>query len=128
MILYHHQKYFEYFFINTNNKCKIPVLRADRCYETKKPLCPQYDGTYIQCTNNIIPPYNVVNCNSRAVEVSIPDERLSEKCLYTDRYDLINYKKYFEDSKYYPNSPSIFPRVNLWRNEDLAMDPNIMKN
>jgi hypothetical protein len=128
MTLYHYKKFIEHFLINRSKECQIPVLRSDRCFETKKQLCPQYDGTYLQCSNNILPPYNVVNCNSRAVEVSVPSERLSEKCLYNNLNESIKYKRYYNDSNYYPNNPSIFPRVNLWRNDDLALDPNIMKN
>ena len=95
-------------------KCFNEPLRLDKCWLTKKEPCPMYDGSLMQCTNNFKHDVNIADCLERSYYYSAKNEQLSEKCVY---------KKVFPFAVKKPavsiSNPSIFPRVNIQRNEDL---------
>ena len=68
----------------------------------------------MQCTNNFKRDVNIADCLERTYYYSAKDERLSEKCVYKDVFPFA-VKKDIPN----PNTPSIFPRINMWRNEEL---------
>ena len=94
--------------------CESNPLSSAKCWNQKYFPCPWTDGSYMQCTNNFKRKVNSANCNERSYEYSQPDERLSEKCVYNNVFPF-KLKK----NKYKPNTPSIFPRVNRWRNDSI---------
>ena len=94
--------------------CQSNPLTGAKCWNTKYFPCPWKDGSYMQCTNNFNRKVNIANCNERSYEYSQPDERLSEKCVYNNVFPFK-----VEKSKYKPNTPSLFPRVNHWRNDSI---------
>ena len=95
-------------------KCYNDPLSLDKCWITKEWPCPRYNGTHMQCTNNYKRDINIADCLERSYEYASKDERVSEKCAYKDIFP-------FAVKKDIPNTstPSIFPRVNMWRNKDL---------
>jgi len=99
---------------NITQSCYNEPLRSDKCWATQVFPCPKYNGSYMQCTNNFIHPVNMTNCQERSYEYAPKDERLSEKCVYQNVFP-------FAVKKDIPNNttPSIFPRVNMWRNDSI---------
>lgn len=94
--------------------CQSTPLTGAQCWNTKYFPCPWKDGSYMQCTNNFKRKVNIANCNERSYEVSQPDEKVSEKCVYNNVFPFAVKK-----SNYKPNTPSLFPRVNHWRNDSI---------
>ena len=99
---------------NITEKCYNDPLTLDKCWLTKEFPCPRYNGSYMQCTNNYKRDVNIANCLERTYYYSPKDERLSKKCVYKNVFPFA-VKKNIPN----PSNPSIFPRVNVWRNEDL---------
>lgn len=64
-------------------KCRVPNLSQEKCYTTKDPLCPRYNGSYKQCTNNYLPPQNkeTCPCDNRTFEMCPHDLKVSQKCV-----------------------------------------------
>lgn len=96
------------------NKCYNDPLTLDKCWITKDWPCPRYNGSFMQCTNNYKRDVNIADCLERTYYYSAKDERLSEKCVYKDVFPFALKKDIPDNTK-----PSIFPRVNMWRNEEL---------
>lgn len=94
--------------------CYNDPLTLDKCWHTKAFPCPKDNGSYMQCTNNFKRDVNIADCLERTYYYSAKDERLSEKCVYKDVFPFA-VKKDIPN----PNTPSIFPRINMWRNEEL---------
>lgn len=93
--------------------CFNDPLTLAKCHITKEDPCPAANGSYMQCTNNFKHDVNIANCLERSYYYSAPNERLSEKCVYKKVFPFAT-KKYQSTS-----TPSIFPRVNIYRNKDL---------
>lgn len=96
------------------NKCYNDPLTTAKCWATKDFPCPKYNGSYQQCTNNFKHQVNIADCLERSYYYSPEDERLSEKCVYKKVFPFA-VKKDIPDN----TQPSIFPRVNMWRNDSI---------
>lgn len=95
-------------------KCRIPDVNQQLCYFTKDPLCPRYNGSYKQCTNNYLPPQNTPTCpcNNRTFRLCPLKYKVSQRCVNnkikncprreTDEVDDLSDK----------------PRVNQWKYKD----------
>jgi len=111
-----------------------------KCWQTKAFPCPKDNGSYQQCTNNYKRDVNIADCLERSYYYSSKDERLSEICVYgkndSNEPKGKNIGKIYSSTpkplnltgKVFPfavhpipntSTPSIFPRVNVWRNKDL---------
>jgi len=113
------------------NQCYNDPLTTAKCWATKAFPCPKYNGSRMQCTNNYKRDVNIADCLDRTYYYSSKDERLSEKCVYGGQNsgsgDFSPDKE--APAKVFPfaikkwgestSAPSIFPRVNVWRNKDL---------
>jgi len=95
--------------------CYNDPLSSAKCWATKAFPCPKDNGSYMQCTNNFKRDVNIEDCLERTYYYSPEDERLSEKCVYKKVFPFA-VKKDIPDN----TSPSIFPRVNMWRNDDIV--------
>ena len=121
---YYYEKFQPYqnnFLKGLEKKCYSNPLTSAKCYITKSWPCPKDNGSYKQCTNNFRRVVNIADCSERSYHYSPKDERLSEKCIYKkiNPFTTCN-------TKYNPNNPSIFPRVNYWRND--LIDNNFFLN
>jgi len=98
---------------NIEKKSYNDPLTTAKCWITKDWPCPKDNGSFIQCTNNYKHPVNIADCLERSYYYSSKDERLSEKSVYKKVFP-------FALKKNIPNTstPSIFPRINTWRNND----------
>jgi len=96
------------------DSCYNDPLTLAKCWATKDFPCPMNNGSYMQCTNNYKRDVNIADCLERTYYYSPKDERLSEKCVYKNVFPFA-VKKDIPDN----TQPSIFPRVNMWRNDDL---------
>lgn len=103
------------------NQCYNDPLTLAKCWATKAFPCPKDNGSYMQCTNNYPREVNIADCLERSYYYSSKDERLSEKCVYGDNKKLKGKIFPFALKKDIPDNtePSIFPRVNMWRNDNL---------
>ena len=99
------------------NNCYNDPLTTAKCWSTKAFPCPKDNGSFMQCTNNFKRNANIADCLERSYYYSSKDERNSEKCAYKNIFPFA-IKKNIEN----PSLPSIFPRVNYWRNKDLPND------
>lgn len=95
-------------------KCFNDPLTLAKCHITKKDPCPSANGSFMQCTNNFKHDVNIANCLERSYYYSGPNERLSEKCVYKKVFPFA-IKRPTEST----SSPSIFPRINIYRNKDI---------
>ena len=95
-------------------KCFNDPLTLAKCHITKEDPCPSANGSFMQCTNNFKHNVNIADCLERSYYYSAPNERLSEKCVYKKVFPFA-IKKFPEST----STPSIFPRVNIYRNKDL---------
>jgi len=97
--------------------CYNDPLTTAKCWTTKKFPCPRLNGSYQQCTNNFKHKVNIANCLERSYYYSPKDERLSERCVYGKQGKVFP----FAVKKTIPNpyKPSIFPRVNVYRNDSI---------
>ena len=104
--------------------CYNDPLTTAKCWTTKEFPCPWQNGSYQQCTNNFKHDVNIANCLERSYYYSANDERLSEKCVYgkTGKVYPFAVKKTIPN----PSKPSIFPRVNYFRND--SIDDNFFVN
>jgi len=73
----------------TLNKCQVPTLTMDKCFNNEYHECPKYNGSYDQCTNNYIPKPNQNNCEcrNRTFEMCPHPYKVSEKCVYQNNYN-----------------------------------------
>jgi len=121
--------------------CYSDPLTTAKCWITKAFPCPKDNGSFMQCTNNYKRDINIADCLERTYYYSSKDERLSETCVYGK--NVPDQPSGKEIGKPYPmgpktpqkitgsvfpfavkpndntGTPSIFPRVNTWRNRDL---------
>jgi len=121
-------------------KCYNDPQTNAKCWATKAFPCPKDNGSYMQCTNNFKRYANIADCLERSYYYSSKDERLSETCVYGKNRPVSPSGKDIgkvyssEKPKWEMNGsifpfavqkledthiPSIFPRVNTWRNKDL---------
>jgi len=101
---------------NSINNCTnlIPPTTY-QCYLGTYRPCPAWNGSYAQCTNNFQHKVNIARCRERSYEYSPFDERLCESCVYN------NYNPFeIKNMGMNPYAPSIFPRVNMWRNSNIV--------
>ena len=110
-----YKKYGEKFGIS-DIKCYNDPLTLAKCHITKESPCPDKNGSFMQCTNNFKREVNIADCLERSYYYSRGNERLSEKCVYKDVFPFAVKKPAESTSK-----PSIFPRVNIFRNKELPM-------
>lgn len=97
--------------------CRVPTLTQQQCFEKSEyNVCPRYNGSYMQCTNNNIPlpDTNNCECNNRTFEMCSHKYKVSEKCVY-DKIDqcLKDDRKRKEGQELETDTP----RVNLWNYE-----------
>jgi hypothetical protein len=66
------------------NKCQVPTLNTQQCYNSRHYECPIVNGSYLQCTNNYIPKPNTFNsdCGNRTFDMVPYPEKISENCYY----------------------------------------------
>jgi len=104
--------------------CYNDPLTTAKCWTTKDFPCPYQNGSYQQCTNNFKHDVNIANCLERSYYYSADDERLSERCVYgkTGKVYPFAVKQNIPN----PYKPSIFPRVNVFRNDEI--DNNFFVN
>lgn len=95
-------------------KCYNDPLTLAKCHITKENPCPDKNGSFMQCTNNFKREVNIADCLERSYYYSKANERLSEKCIYKNVFPFA-IKKPQEST----SNPSIFPRINIYRNKDL---------
>jgi len=65
-------------------KCQVPTLNTEQCYQSLYFECPVINGSYSQCTNNYIPlpkQYNA-DCRNRTFEMTPYPWKISENCYY----------------------------------------------
>jgi hypothetical protein len=97
-------------------KCYNDPLTLAKCHITKEMPCPDKNGSFMQCTNNFKREVNIADCLERSYYYSPADERLSEKCVYKNEFPFAVKIPIESTSK-----PTIFPRVNIFRNNSLPM-------
>lgn len=98
------------------NNCYNDPLTLAKCHITKENPCPDKNGSFMQCTNNFKRDVNIADCLERSYYYSPADERLSEKCIYKNNFPFAMKIPVESVSK-----PSIFPRVNIFRNEGFSL-------
>jgi len=66
------------------NKCQVPTLNTQQCYDSRHYECPIVNGSYLQCTNNYIPKPNTFNsdCGNRTFDMVPYPQKISENCYY----------------------------------------------
>jgi hypothetical protein len=99
-----------------NMKCYNDPLTLAKCHITKEMPCPDKNGSFMQCTNNFKREVNIADCLERSYYYSPGGERLSEKCIYKEVFPFAVKTPTESTSK-----PTIFPRVNIFRNKSLPM-------
>ena len=62
--------------------CKVDDLNQQQCLETEYNPCPQLNGSYDQCTNNVVPPPPSFNCPCDNRTFEMCPHKYSQKCLY----------------------------------------------
>ena len=65
-------------------KCQVPTLNTEQCYQSRFYECPVINGSFTQCTNNYIPEpkkYDA-DCGNRTFEMTPYPWKISENCLY----------------------------------------------
>ena len=95
--------------------CQNDPLTQAKCWQTKAFPCPKDNGSFTQCSNNFKRDVNIADCLERTYYYSQADERLSEKCVYEKTFPFA--VKPLESTE----TPSIFPRINVWRNDDIPV-------
>ena len=108
------QLYHNKFMKCLEKNCYNTPLTGAQCQMTKNCPCPRLNGSYMQCTDNFKHKVNIANCRERSYYYSPHSERLSEKCVYKNVFPFMLKKE-----KYNPYTPSVFPRINVWRNDSL---------
>ena len=68
------------------NNCKVPTLTTGQCFKSRFNKCNNKNGSFQQCTNNIMPTNFNALCENRAFELARPEHKVSENCSYY--YDL----------------------------------------
>ena len=66
---------------NVNN-CKVPTLSTGQCFKSRFFPCDPKNGSFEQCTNNIMPNNFNALCENRAFELAKPEHKVSENCSY----------------------------------------------
>ena len=97
--------------------CYNTPLSNPKCYMTTFSPCPSKNGSFMQCTNNFRHKVNIGNCFNNSYYYSPKNEQLSEKCVYKSVFPFKINK-----TKYNPYKPSVFQRINIWRNKNLNND------
>lgn len=73
------------FSIKNNNDnyldyCEVPTLNTEQCLKSKFYECCNENGSYQQCTNNILPTNFHALCENRAFEMAIQENKISQNC------------------------------------------------
>ena len=66
---------------NVNN-CKVPTLTTDQCFKSRFFPCNPKNGSYEQCTNNIMPKNFNALCENRAFQLAKPEHKISQNSNY----------------------------------------------
>lgn len=95
-------------------KCKVPDLSQQLCYYTQDPLCPRYNGSYKQCTNNYLPAQNTETCpcHNRSFEMCPLKYKVSQRCVNNEIKGCNRESTQQSKVKLYK------PRVNKWNYQD----------
>ena len=64
------------------NDCKVPTLSTGQCFKSRFFPCDPKNGSFEQCTNNIMPTNFNALCENRAFELAKPEHKVSENCAY----------------------------------------------
>lgn len=64
------------------NECRVPTLSTGQCFKSRFFPCNPKNGSYEQCTNNIMPNNFNALCENRAFEMAKPEHKVSENCAY----------------------------------------------
>lgn len=96
------------------NKCRIPDVSQQLCYYTQNPLCPRYNGSYKQCTNNYLPAQNTETCpcHNRSFEMCPLQYKVSQRCVNNE------IKNCPRNETAPVKCESDKPRVNQWKYQD----------
>lgn len=65
---------------NYNDYCQVPTLNSEQCLKSKFNKCCNENGSYQQCTNNILPTNFHALCENRAFEMTISQNKVSQNC------------------------------------------------
>ena len=68
--------------LNNVNDCKVPTLSTGQCFKSRFFSCNPKNGSFEQCTNNIMPNNFNALCENRAFELAKPEYKVSENCAY----------------------------------------------
>lgn len=60
--------------------CQVPTLNTEQCLKSKFNKCCNENGSYQQCTNNILPTNFHALCENRAFEMAISENKISQNC------------------------------------------------
>ena len=60
--------------------CEVPTLNTEQCLKSKFNKCCNENGSYQQCTNNILPTNFHALCENRAFEMATPENKISQNC------------------------------------------------
>jgi len=63
-----------------NNYCQVPSLNTEQCFKSKYNECSNINGSYSQCTNNIMPKNTHALCENRTFEMTSPEKKVSQNC------------------------------------------------
>lgn len=96
------------------DKCHIPDVSQQLCYYTENDLCPKYNGSYKQCTNNYLPAQNTKTCpcNNRTFEMCPYKYKVSQSCV-TNKI-----KNCLKNELHITKNDIDKPRVNKWKYQD----------
>jgi hypothetical protein len=64
------------------NECRVPTLSTGQCFKSRFFPCNPKNGSFEQCTNNIMPKNFNALCENRAFEMAKPEHKVSENCAY----------------------------------------------
>lgn len=65
---------------NYSTYCQVPTLNTEQCLKSKFNKCCNENGSFQQCTNNILPTNFHALCENRAFEMAIPENKISQNC------------------------------------------------
>lgn len=106
--------------IDNNNflkESKIPTQNMEGCYVNKYEVCPNLNGSFVQCTNNFLPLPREDNCDcfNRTFEMCPSPYKISEKKYYNLVKDSpLNKEMPKPVGNFKPNQGPTDTRVNIW--------------
>ena len=65
---------------NYSDYCQVPTLNTEQCLKSKFNKCCNENGSYQQCTNNILPTNFHALCENRGFEMAISENKISQNC------------------------------------------------